>query len=65
LCIKDLEDGISRREVMYGTAFDCLESDVSQGTWHDDVGGGGGGGGDLALETGAKWCEGYSGFVIP
>lgn len=48
---------------MQGTAFDCLESDVSQGTWHDDVGGGGGG--DLALETGAKWCEGYIGFVIP
>lgn len=47
---------------MQGTAYDCLESDVSQGTWHDDVGGGGG---DLALETGAKWCEGYIGFVIP
>lgn len=46
---------------MQETAFDCLESDVSEGTWHDDVGGGG----DLALETGAKWCEGYIGFVIP
>jgi hypothetical protein len=24
-----------------GTACDCLDSDVSQGTWHVNVGGGG------------------------
>jgi hypothetical protein len=45
-----------------GTVCDCLENDVSRGTWHDDVGGGGG---DLALEAGTKWSEGYIGFIIP